>query len=682
MAMTWTPARAGAFQDAYLDWSRLVEKRRDALHPARPSAGTDFEPIFVRLTSGTVFARQSLRDLVQDVSAPLLMDAHELATLNDRIDSPDTHGDLPDEYALYRRVGTPDSDHAALFEVLDTGVPVRLAEASPQTLAPAAPPPADTQDAPIIAILDDGLGFLNARFRRTLPDGAQVSRFHALWLQTLEQRGTGPHHVVSGKVLSRDQITALFQGVEAESYAKLNADLYGADSPRAVERGRSHGTHMLDLAAGADPADAADPVRDWPLLGVQLPPQAIEDTSGTRMESYLIQGLRWILRQAAKVNPDAPVVVNISLGFLAGPKDGTRFAEYQMAQEAAHWETVTGQPVRLVWAFGNNRLGRLVGQITCTETAQAVTWRAQPCDQTANYMEIRTPGQNCGALALMVTTPGGQSSGPLTLEPGQMASLEKDGAPVARLYHVAARDFGQGIVSPGHYVLALAPTENRKPTEPCAPAGAWQVAVQHTGKGTAQVVVQVQRDDDLHGARGRQSYLDAPSGYEWDTGSASYRRPAADGPLCYAGSHSALASSTARQVFCVGAAEHAPRTAADTAENYRAAPYSGEGAAWSVSGPTVSTLAEESQFLPGVLAAGTFSGTTHVLNGTSAAAARLTRALGLSAERIKRNAKRGNTLHTDDLDTAKVARIAVPPDQASRLGTYLVQEPHRRLSRF
>ncbi|BBU58596.1 hypothetical protein KU6B_48610 [Mameliella alba] len=89
-------------------------------------------------------------------------------------------------------------------------------------------------------------------------------------------------------------------------------------------------------------------------------------------------GLRWILRQAARVDATAPVIVNVSLGVLAGPKDGTHFVEHQMAREAQTWEEVTGQPVRLVWAFGNSYRSSQVAWLTPTEAPRNLTGACSP----------------------------------------------------------------------------------------------------------------------------------------------------------------------------------------------------------------------------------------------------------------------------------------------------------------
>ncbi len=635
MVHNWTEPRPHTFHEACLDWARLIGHRRDMIPPESPERAPEYAPIFVRLVPGDSAAeeRQALLTLVQDQASPLLMDAAEAAALADRISTPCDLDGLPDEYMLYRRIGTPDSDHAHLFQFLDTGTPVEMPCETPDPQPLPEVPPTPCPGTPIVAAMDDGIGFLNARFRRATATGHKT-RFHALWLQSLRQYSGTPIGAASGRVLGAAEIDALIAADDERAcYADLNAALFPGDTRRETGFSTTHGTHVLDLAAGADPEDAADPARDWPLLGVQLPPESIDDTSGTMFESYLVMGMRWILRMARQVDRTAPVIVNVSLGVLAGPKDGTRFAEYQMAREARLWEEVTGQPVQIVWAFGNDFRSSQVARMDLSAgTQQEIKWRALPDDETASYIEIHCRGAQTDGLQVGVTTPCGTASGLLNMAPGEIRSLERpDGAALARIYHVPDRRLDAETVCPAHYVLALAPTRGQKMAEPVAPSGGWTVTLKCGSDCTA--LLQVQRDDAIRGSgiKGRQSYLDHPDAYAWDAQSAAYVAPAPVGPICDAGSHSAYVTAEAPQVHSTGAARLSARIATPDLTNYRPAAYSAQGADWSVDGPTASTITGYGDFYHGVRAAGTLSGSTRRLAGTSAAAGRHSRALALAA---------------------------------------------------
>jgi hypothetical protein len=744
MPERWTAAEDRGFRDGYLDWTRHLARRRAALDPVDPDPGERLEPIFVRLIAPGTAARQRLLDLAEDPQEPLYMDPHEAARLRARLAEGSGPG-LADAYALYRRFGTPDARYGDLFAVLDTGMeitnppglpaedaastapappaaPVLTGEAAAQPggdapsataipsdptdpgspgaaaapqgategAPPAGAPPQDSPEAPppLIAVIDDGIGFLNARFCRATPatPGAPASlrtRFGAIWLQSLERFSTATKAITCGRVLEAAEIDALLaRGCERDGYAAVNQALYGLRSRRETGFSASHGTHVLDLAAGADPLEDSDPVRGWPLLAVQLPPEAIDDTSGIWFENYMVQGLRWILWQARARAPQSPVIVNLSVGITAGPKDGSRFVERQMAREAADWERVTGQPVRLVWAFGNNYRGNQVARFGFAPASaaaptpmQGIDWCAQPDDETASYLEIRSPGADPATLEIDLQSPGGPASGPMRLAPGQIRTLERNGKALARLYHVPARDLGEGVVSPGHYLLALAPTRGRKAAEPVAPAGRWRLRLRSASAAATEVVLQVQRDDAQRGGRlhGRQSYLDHPAQGQWDAEERAYVGFAPEGPIRPEGSHSADATAGGRQSLCCGAVRVSGQSATRrSAANFRPSGYTAMGAAWSVPGPTAATVADTGSFQSGIRASGTLSGSSRTRNGTSAAAGRLSRALGLSAARLMARAGQPGGSPLDDIDPARVPMVATDPADRPRLGAAIV----------
>lgn len=83
----------------------------------------------------------------------------------------------------------------------------------------------------------------------------------------------------------------------------------------------------------------------------------------------------------------------------------------------------------------------------------------------------------------------------------------------------------------------------------------------------------------------------------------------------------------------------------------------------------MSAIADRSFLRAGVKGCGTLSGSTRFLNGTSAAAGRLSRALALSAGDLTANA---TTPHIDDFDTQKVSLSPVDAPAQARLGSHVV----------
>lgn len=147
--------------------------------------------------------------------------------------------------------------------------------------------------APRIGAIDEGIGYLNARFRRrssVAKDKTHETRILALWQQSMDATQSsgdrnGPCDI--GHILSRVDITAQLDALqhktEFEIYQENNNLLFGRNTHRSTEQNFSHGTAVLDVAAGADPADGDVP---QDILAVQLPPETLEDTSGTHLPAF------------------------------------------------------------------------------------------------------------------------------------------------------------------------------------------------------------------------------------------------------------------------------------------------------------------------------------------------------------------------------------------------------------
>ncbi len=513
----------------------------------------------------------------------------------------------------------------AALEVLQLGRPLRqpLVVRSLPSTGSSSPAPA-RRPAPVVAVIDDGIGFLNRRFCR--PGTPARTRFHAVWLQafrTVHAAGGMPAYVQTGRVLGRSDIDAwLALGGrldEAAVYREINRTLLEPGAHRSTELSFSHGSHVLDVAAGADPA-AADPVSDWPLLAVQLPPEAVDNTAGTQLEPMLVQGVHWCLHQAETMGGSAPLVIVVAFATFAGPKDGTKAVEALCRQAIDGWRARTGREARLCFAFGNARLNRQEARLRVTQAGTWLDWRLLPEDFTASYLELR-PDDPADMARLQVTLapPGGaaQVLGPIPVN-ATRPIRDRMGRTVGRYYHIGPRITAPGVTSPAHGVIAMAPTvEDGGPT---APHGAWRLALAAATGAPLDLRAEVQRDDTPGGYRqkGRQSYLDHPGAHLWEEESGGWTGLDPAGPITRAGTHSSFVTSGSPAL---------PSAAAGRASDAAPARYSSEGAPWTLAGPTLAALADRGPAAQGLIATGTFSGSARALDGTSVAAARAARAL-------------------------------------------------------
>jgi hypothetical protein len=506
------------------------------------------------------------------------------------------------------------SDHAPVLALsASTARPAAGDAPSPAPARPAATRPGGPA---IVAVIDDAVAVLHRRFRR----GNGTTRINGAWFMAPPLPGALAG-AAWGRVLDRADIDALIaSGDEASAYARLMADLFPPSQPRGLCRAATHGTHVADLAAGALPG-MLDGVE---ILVACLPPRALRDTSGADWAGDLVMALHWVVRRAASLSAACkagprPLVINLSLGTSAGPKDGTSLPERALVQALSAYEAATGGPARACLAFGNDHRTQQVARLAPAVGAVAeVGWQVPPDDRAG----ARALVMASGPVRLALVPPGGGADTPVDVPPGTSVEVRQAGRVVAR---IAARAAGPGLDVA--FDLDLHPTRRDAPG-PLSPAGRWRIRVGRAEVASdADVFVQVHRGDTPPGQRlyGRQSHLVHPDCAAFDPETRDWSHPGA-GPVIRSGTHSALATAQDRRVFAVGAAGLHPAGAAAVP---RPARYSAAGSAnpaWTArQGPDATVAAELSPARPGVVAAATGSGGAARFTGTSVAAPGLAR---------------------------------------------------------
>ena len=378
----------------------------------------------------------------------------------------------------------------------------------------------------VMGIIDDGIAFAHERFRRA--DG--TTRIANWWMQdgVWDSVGNGPP-IPHGRQRDGAQINQLLaackhDGVvdEDEVYARVGLVDYRRAGHKSVAWRAAHGTHVMDLACGYDPADDRT---DRPIVAVQLPTRLTATTSGTgdggllspiftlplAKANQVFLAILYILACADSIESGAPVVINLSYGLIAGPHDGKLPLEAAVDTLIAALKAV-GWNVEVVLPAGNNYLSRCHAFVAFPPQTQvkSLTWRIQPDDKTPSFLEVRlpsSPSPSLGSrLAVTLTPPGGPESPPVEEQLGDMWIWQDSaGREIARV----AYTFKLQPAPHSWFLISVSPTASLDPygavssalaNATLAPAGAWTVKLYNRQLSQAQPVhVWIQRDNSLYG---------------------------------------------------------------------------------------------------------------------------------------------------------------------------------------
>ena len=475
-------------------------------------------------------------------------------------------------------------------------------------------------------IIDDGLAFAHQRFRG--PDGK--TRVEYLWNQDglLDPPSEFPYGLelrkadsaVAGIDTNLDLSTR--QGIVDEDwvYARTGHLMCTQSGHKPVAWRQAHGTHVMDVACGAGPGTAPD---GRPIVGVQLPVAATADTSGGTLIPYVLDGLAYIFKRVGTT----PVVINLSYGLANGPHDGS--SDFETTLDLCVRErNLAGAPTAVVLPSGNSRLLQGHAQFTLGPSGSAtdkhkLKWRVLPDDATPSYLEIWLPPSTGSKpkVKVKVQPPWGAESPPMG-EGDPPLNWVPNGQPLCHLSYVNA---GLAPYHRGMILVAIVATSTHDPALQVAPFGTWKISIKNIGERPIKDVrAWIRRDDTPYGypRRGRQSRFEDPiyRRYHRRTGrlvqkdNASYIKR--DGTI------SSLATGT--ESIVVGSFNR---------QTWKPARYSASGpvvsppgrGGSSPDGPDGVAVSEDSQINYGVRAAGTRSGSTVTMYGTSVAAPQVTR---------------------------------------------------------
>jgi hypothetical protein len=354
-----------------------------------------------------------------------------------------------------------------------------------------------------MGVIDDGIAFANARFR--VMDGARHRTRVQDWWWMASPSG--------GRMLNKSAIDTLFDlcttpdGVLQEDDFYCRAGLFDFRDPdhKAAAWHATHGTHVMDAAAGYDPADNR---RDRPIACVQLPNSVTALVDNGSLIPYIVWAIGFIIismfmyciREGIAL---LPVVINFSYGRLNGPHDGTGDVEPWLKNITESFARI-GVRVRFVLPAGNSFLSRTHAQMIFDDgnPVRKFNWHILPDDNTQSFVEIWTPKPPAtgSRLKLTLTDPLGDS---YSIRENQ--ATQPIGTPLyGSLSHTST-------ATRGTFTIMLKPTGSLLGGT-FAPSGTYEIRLESTGGIAANAYIDawVARDDTIPGYphAGRQSYFD------------------------------------------------------------------------------------------------------------------------------------------------------------------------------
>ncbi len=476
----------------------------------------------------------------------------------------------------------------------------------------------------VVGIIDFGIGFVNHRFRSC----NSTPRFEHFWAMNVPPLNESTAPLV-GREWSKQEIKkAIVTGGESDDivYERLGASTLQIDDHQPLLRRYSHGTHVLDIASGRDYSQEGA-VGDCPLIGVQLPVEIVEDTSGAGASPWLSLALDWMLVRAVHLSKERgwknlpPLVLNFSFGVNAGPMDGQSVAEIALQNFLENYNRLSGKRnCWLVLPAGNSFLDRSYYRSKLGSSV-TIPWRVVPEDLTASYVHIllpNVPDNSSATVKVKLIPPVAELTMSRVSKVGHKVDLEYDGFTIARIYH--RKELRPGDCSRELISIAIRPTGSRSGADPIAPSGLWKIVVVNEGyAGETIVEARVQRDGAplSFKQRGKQSYFDDPSYvvYEEETGRIRTDDVPEACPVVRSGAINSYGSG-ALPILVGGYVEA-----------------SGEPSVYSSSGPVndmrfgpdLAAISDTSHIRPGVKGAGTMTGSVGSFGGTSVAAPAVTK---------------------------------------------------------
>ncbi|MEO6972837.1 MAG: hypothetical protein ABI135_05390 [Rhodoferax sp.] len=489
----------------------------------------------------------------------------------------------------------------------------------------------------VLAIIDDGCAFAHERFR--VASTGTNSRVFAIWDQNASalQPQVGAKHF--GAKLSDFTVGIEYRRAPPDpnelgidDWIALHKTPTGSVNEEACYReagfyslqyGVAHGVHVTDVLAGSVPPSSRlsyDPTNPpsfataiddagkgtTDIIFVQIPQEAVDDASGRWLSAQVNEAMHYIL---SCLDPTVTknLVVNLSYGPTTEPHDGNGNLEISLSEFTAYYDGAANQPkLDIVLPVGNSRLTESHFVFTSTKVGDTKTWtwRAPPDNPVPIFVELWVPRACANAISGWLYSPS-----PIP------AGHQK---PVIMVTNGSPRSFC--------WVIILPPTQPSPSADPPGPHGDWRIELTFAQAGV-ELDAYVARSDPNMNARvaAKQSrFIDT----DWELKNGGFSGQTLKDGVCDTtgscvvrqGTLSGIATATDPQILVAAGY----RLSDGVSSRYSSLGPSREAAR---QGPDYALPTDESPAHFGIRAAGTLSGCTFRLIGTSTASPQLARRL-------------------------------------------------------
>lgn len=273
-------------------------------------------------------------------------------------------------------------------------------------------------------------------------------------------------------------------------------------------------------------------------------------------------------------------------------------------------------PLRVVFAAGNHRQGRAHALFGLqTGQTENLLWRIQPDDRTPSFLQLWLQPNVGAKVQVTIQSPIGDF---VTVTEGTSQSFL---GPLGFLFGASY------VAAPSarpHVEVRLEPSAPATPldlTQPTIPAGLWRITIRNVGTAHTEVDAYIERDDTLPGRRanGRQSYFDDPNYQTHDNFGRRLEFNPNPNRSVVTRQGTLSGTATGRFSYVIGGYRRNVLTTEQLSASYSSEGPVAANSARTMKSPNWLAPSDDSIACHGVLAAGTRSGSSVAMSGSSVA---------------------------------------------------------------